>query len=262
MPLIVVSSPKGGVGKTTLTANLSVALVQAGWRVVAIDFDVQNELRLHFGMPLGDPYGFARHGVDTQDWSSLLLQASNGVYVLPYGEVSVAERLRLEGGLAGGRNFLEPRLRTFLNERDCIVIADTAPGPTVALGALDEMADMRIAVLLADATSLALLPQIERGAFFHASAARGENCWYMLNQVDSRRRLNRDVTAFVEGKVGNRLVGAIREDEAFAESIACQHSVVDHAPLSAGTQDVFSAAEVIGNLILSVSPRKRQAGLL
>lgn len=261
MPLIVVSSPKGGVGKTTLTANLSVALVQAGWRVVAIDFDVQNELRLHFGMPLEDPYGYARYGVETQDWSTLLLQASNGVYVLPYGEVSVAERIRLENGLSGGSSFLEPRLRTFLNERDCIVIADTAPGPTAALGALDDMADLHIAVLLADATSLALLPQIERGAFFHTSAARGENCWYILNQVDQRRRLNRDVTAFVENKVGDRLIGTIREDEAFAESIACQHSVVDHAPLSAGTQDVFATAEKIGNLVLSALPRRRQAGL-
>lgn len=37
---IVVTSGKGGVGKTTTSANLSLALVQAGKRVCAVDLDV------------------------------------------------------------------------------------------------------------------------------------------------------------------------------------------------------------------------------
>jgi hypothetical protein len=48
MPLICVCSPKGGVGKTTLTANLAYALARSGSKVLALDFDVQNALRLHF----------------------------------------------------------------------------------------------------------------------------------------------------------------------------------------------------------------------
>ena len=48
MPLICVCSPKGGVGKTTLAANLAWALARAGSKVLALDFDVQNALRLHF----------------------------------------------------------------------------------------------------------------------------------------------------------------------------------------------------------------------
>lgn len=40
MPLICVCSPKGGVGKTTLTANLAYAFSRAGSKVLAIDFDV------------------------------------------------------------------------------------------------------------------------------------------------------------------------------------------------------------------------------
>ncbi|MGA1600561.1 MAG: septum site-determining protein MinD, partial [bacterium] len=37
---IVVTSGKGGVGKTTTTANLSTALANAGKRVVAVDADI------------------------------------------------------------------------------------------------------------------------------------------------------------------------------------------------------------------------------
>ena len=38
--VVVVTSGKGGVGKTTSTAALGAALAQAGEKVVVIDFDV------------------------------------------------------------------------------------------------------------------------------------------------------------------------------------------------------------------------------
>ncbi|MET0745332.1 MAG: P-loop NTPase, partial [Microvirga sp.] len=38
--VLVVTSGKGGVGKTTTTAALGTALAQAGQNVVVVDFDV------------------------------------------------------------------------------------------------------------------------------------------------------------------------------------------------------------------------------
>ena len=38
--VVVVTSGKGGVGKTTSTAALGAALARAGERVVVVDFDV------------------------------------------------------------------------------------------------------------------------------------------------------------------------------------------------------------------------------
>ena len=38
--VIVITSGKGGVGKTTLTANLGIALSQMGKSVIAIDTDI------------------------------------------------------------------------------------------------------------------------------------------------------------------------------------------------------------------------------
>ena len=38
--VLVVTSGKGGVGKTTSTAALGAALAQAGQKVVVVDFDV------------------------------------------------------------------------------------------------------------------------------------------------------------------------------------------------------------------------------
>jgi cellulose biosynthesis protein BcsQ len=44
MPIISVLNLKGGVGKTTLTANLGAALSRRGWKVLLIDLDLQGSL--------------------------------------------------------------------------------------------------------------------------------------------------------------------------------------------------------------------------
>ena len=72
MPLICVCSPKGGVGKTTLTANLAYALARSGSKVLALDFDVQNALRLHFGVPLSDERGYVAKSAESSDWSQFV----------------------------------------------------------------------------------------------------------------------------------------------------------------------------------------------
>jgi cellulose biosynthesis protein BcsQ len=44
MPIISVLNLKGGVGKTTVTANLAAALDSLGWRVLVLDLDLQGSL--------------------------------------------------------------------------------------------------------------------------------------------------------------------------------------------------------------------------
>ena len=91
MPLICVCSPKGGVGKTTLAANLAYSLARTGSKVLALDFDVQNALRLHFGVPLNDERGYVAKALEMHDWSQCVLSAGSNIFVLPYGEVSEAQ---------------------------------------------------------------------------------------------------------------------------------------------------------------------------
>lgn len=54
MRRIAVINQKGGVGKTTTTANLGAALARAGSRVLLVDLDPQAHLSLHFGVELSD----------------------------------------------------------------------------------------------------------------------------------------------------------------------------------------------------------------
>ena len=53
MRRIAVINQKGGVGKTTTTANVAAALARAGHRVLVIDLDPQSHLSLHLGVDPG-----------------------------------------------------------------------------------------------------------------------------------------------------------------------------------------------------------------
>lgn len=241
MPLICVASPKGGVGKTTVTANLGYALQRLGRPVVLVDFDVQNALRLHFGLPLGLSQGFVESALAGADWRQLKVTSPSNIQVLPYGRVSATTRLAFEHRLLNDPSFLKEGLADLLTIPNVIVLADTPPGPSAALSALIHQADLCIAVLLADAGSVALLPDIESGEFF--GSAGTETVRYVVNQVDRRRRLNRDVSVFLQARCGGALLGMIHRDESLPEALASQQSVFAFDSASAAAHDLDMLAQ-------------------
>ena len=53
MRRIAVINQKGGVGKTTTTANVGAALASLGHRILLVDLDPQAHLTLHYGIDVG-----------------------------------------------------------------------------------------------------------------------------------------------------------------------------------------------------------------
>lgn len=243
MPVVCFASPKGGVGKTTLAANIGVALHRLGWRVLAVDFDRQNALRLHFQLASEGLRGIASDIDSGRDWSDIVVETPSGVFLIPFGAVSSARSLRVQAHAAQNPGWIRRQLEPFFEYRDLVVVADMPPGPTSYNAELDPMADLHLVVLLADAMSLAMLPRLQNGEFLiDRSANKQPPVGYVLNQIDQRRQLCRDVLALSQDVLGDNLFGTVHQDEAVAESVACQLTVLDYAPECVASQDVAAVA--------------------
>jgi len=113
--IIVVTSGKGGVGKTTVTANISAALAKEGYSVVAIDADIGlRNLDVVMGLENRIVYNL----VDVVEKSCRLEQALvrdkrvNNLYLLPAAQtrtkdaVSPEQMLELCESLRGSYDFV------------------------------------------------------------------------------------------------------------------------------------------------------------
>ncbi len=249
--LICITSPKGGVGKTSCAAGLAHGIRALGFQVLVVDFDSQNALRLHFGMPLEDDHGFAARVLG--DWSEMILTAPDGVRLLPYGATGSRQRAVVERHFDTA-GFIESRLTPLMDEPGVVTIADLPPGYSSASQAVARMAHVRLTVLLADAASLSLLPRVVEGDFYPADTLPSSRHFFILNQVDPRRRLNAEITRFMDDRYGDDVLGYVHRDEAMCEAAARQKSVFEHAPASAAAQDLQHCARKLMAVLSEVNP--------
>jgi capsular exopolysaccharide synthesis family protein len=123
--VIMVTSPDGGEGKTTLVANLAAVLARQGKRVLAIDADLRHP-DLHTLLNLGNLFGLtnimaAAPSGEAESTSRLLPVAGQpDLFALPTGPVSTHPSEVL------GRARLGDLLAEFRRHFDCILL-DAAP---------------------------------------------------------------------------------------------------------------------------------------
>ncbi|MDO9713568.1 cellulose synthase operon protein YhjQ/BcsQ [Paracraurococcus lichenis] len=247
MSMLIFASPKGGVGKTTLSAHVAAILAERGHQVIALDLDPQNSLRLHFGLPLTDEEGLLasllRPG--TPPWERLLRQTSAGVDVLPHGTMGPMETLQLSQMLLQRPALLASPVRDMLTRPGQILVVDTPPGPSPALRALLPLAKLLAVVLLADAASASLMPQLASGHFMGRGvlgARAAERAVLVLNQVDLGAPLPTAVLETAEQAMGDRLIGAISADPAVAEALADKQMLLSG---SRAAEDLHALADAV-----------------
>lgn len=252
MPLICFASPKGGVGKTTLAANVACELAKGGLRVVALDLDPQNALRLHFGVPLHESGGFMHVLPQRPNWRNAACPTSSGVQVLPYGTTDFHRANSVSQQLDKNPDLLGEPLADMLAQPDVVVIVDAEPGPSPSLAAVLPLADLLISILLVDSMSTALVPAIDNGHAYGADftrrgAADGpQRQAFIFNQFDPRTRLGPALAAGLSRHVGRKLLGLVHRDENVAEAIAAQKMVRDYAPAAQAASDIRQIAQGIG----------------
>lgn len=260
-PLLIVAvlGTKGGVGATTVTANLAAALSYGGMSVVALDLDRQNSLHLHFGLDPVDISGVARASLANEPWSTELRQAVAGrlmahdapqLQVLPHGLLDERDAERFNGDVAGTPGWLTHHLGKLRLPHGTVVLIDLPARAGALTAHVLQAAHVAISVTLADAASYVCMPQVDRlvrSFCLHRPDFLGYRC--LFNQVDHSSELGHDVARLLRSNDAEQLFGLVHRDQAVAEALACEMSVLDYDKSSQAASDLAACARRLAHLL-------------
>lgn len=247
MHVIAVIAAKGGVGKTTVTANLCTTLAEAGHQVLAIDMDPQNALRFHLSDDIqACESGLASALTGERSWTDVIQPGRAGTLLLPFGTLDDQHQIELEQYLAASPSWLGDTLTSFGLPAETLVLIDTPPGPSVYLQQTLRVTNFNVVAMLPDAGSFATLPITHR--MIEKYCTLRENFLgtsYLVNQVDPGKRLNRDVLEALRADLGPQMLGVVHQDQAVSEALASALNVRSYAPFSQAAQDFSECARVL-----------------
>jgi flagellar biosynthesis protein FlhG len=252
--LIAVTSGKGGVGKTNLTANLAVLAAKMGKRVLIIDGDLGlANVEIVFGLKATRHIGDLLEGTAKLD--DVMLDGPHGIRILPGGSgVQSLTTLTHENKLRL-MEVLEP-----LQDRFDVVLVDSSAGigdnVLFFAGAVEEV----LLLVSPEPTSIIDAYAVVKVLSQQAGVRHFD---VVVNPVvdelparDIFHKLTSVTSRFLNCNV--RLLGYIPRDENLHRAIMAQTPITDLFPRSPASRAIAALAQ---RLFSTESPRQLQGGL-
>ncbi len=242
MRIISVINQKGGVGKTTTTANLAHALALAGNRVTVIDMDPQSHLGTSLGVNGREYSGVDEVLLEGAAIEDVMISVRDNLVLIPAGtELNRIEQLG-NGGLKKGE-LLKQALKGKLSEQDFVLIDCPPSSGLLAINALIASHEVLIPVT-GDYLSL------EGLSFLMATIKTFKNKlgyslreWIVVTRFHKRRRLGKEVLAkLLHYFPDNVLATQIRETAALAECPGRGNTIFEYRSKSNGAIDYKTLA--------------------
>lgn len=241
--IITIANHKGGVGKTTSTATLGVALALKGQRVLLIDLDAQQNLS--FTLTQNEDPESSIYDALVNDAPLPIVRIRENLDLVPASlelaraEIDMATKIAREG-----------ILRTLLD--DCAdqydyVLIDCPPAlGIITTNALVASSELYIP-LTAEALPLKGLTMLDDVV---REVRRRVNPDLCLGGVFftryNNRRLNKEVVSQIEQRYGDKVFKTkIRENIALAEMPLSGQSIFEYDPRSNGAADYMALAEEV-----------------
>lgn len=249
--VFAVVNQKGGVGKTTTSANLGAGLAQLGKKVLLVDIDAQANLSAHMGYPNDEQesaptmYDVLRYG---EKMKNIIVNIEENLFLAPAGLLLSAADLEL-GGVIGREQLMRKALQEIIDDYDFIII--DCP-PSLGLLSLNGLVAATKVIVPVQSEFLALhgvrqlLDTIDQviSAYNPALSVGG----VLLCLHDARRRLARSVADTVREYFGDLVFKTIiRTNVALAEAPAQGVSIFKYDSRSSGAEDYLNLAKEILN---------------
>jgi chromosome partitioning protein len=268
MRVIALMNQKGGVGKTTTTANLGAALAEAGKRVLLIDLDPQAHLTINYGVePSADIVSLYNVLVEEKSILEAIQAVDENVALVPSSIDLAAAEIELVSVL-GRETILKKRLESADVDFDYVLL--DCP-PSLGLLTINALAVANEVLIPMQAHFLALqgvAKLLETVQLVSRRMNPGlKVSGVILTMFDSQTKLSTEVVnelnGFVEAAKGKPLPWAnarifrskIRRNIKLAESPSFGKTILKYDSLSNGAADYRSLAkELLGMEGTAVAP--------
>ena len=229
---ICISSGKGGVGKTTLVANLSTVLSKMGKSVVVIDANVTTpNLGMHLGVPL-----YPKNLQDVLRGDAHLYES---VYEHPLGMKVIPAGISVEDLKDLNTENLKKVFDILEGTADIVIIDSAAGLGREALASIESSDDL---IVITNPELPAVIDALKTIKIAEEAGTR--ILGVVVNRVTGKKHelTNEQISSILDNVP---ILATIPEDRNVKEAISKMVPVVHHKPTSPASQSIYKLASLI-----------------
>ncbi|VAW70050.1 Chromosome (plasmid) partitioning protein ParA [hydrothermal vent metagenome] len=232
---VAVINQKGGVGKTTTTANLGYMLAQQGYRVTLIDLDPQGSLTISLGVDWQEHLGIEDLLLHDEKLENVIVESRKNLNLIPCGNhLGQIEHIDRDSST------IAKQLKRVLNgiDDDFILIDCPPSSGFLIICALYSIDEVLIPVSSDYLTLHGLSHLLGTLKGFEERLKHDIKKWFVITRFHPRRRLSQDVKDKMISYFSDQvLYTSVRETTALAESPSFGLTVEEYQKNCKGADD-------------------------